>query len=273
MSFDFIGEKMKTALSEKGEALYSIGNTRINDFIGKRITIKFNGDINCIHCQRSIKKTYSQGYCFPCSQKLAECDLCVVKPHLCHYEKGTCRDEKWGEKFCMQEHVLYLSVTSELKVGLTRRENVPHRWIDQGAEKAIELMSFSSRYLAGLHEHFLTQHYADKTNWRKMLSAPSPLDIDLLQEKEKALILLEPFMEEKSEIFGEDSIYDSSDDICSIEYPVQQYPKTLKSIDFLKDDVFSALLLGVKGQYLLFEHHVLNMRKYTGFNFSFGGPV
>lgn len=55
----------------------------------------------------------------------------------CHYDAGTCREPSWGEQFCMTDHIVYLSNSSGVKVGITRATQLPTRWIDQGARQGI----------------------------------------------------------------------------------------------------------------------------------------
>ena len=148
-----------------------LGNERIslNDLLEKRITISFEDKIECIACGRVIKKTYNSGYCYPCFRDLPENDLCIVKPSLCHHHKGTCRDSQWGESHCMQPHIVYLAISSELKVGLTRRDNHFSRWTDQGAVEGLVLAELPTRKLAGELELALAEHVSDRTDWRRML--------------------------------------------------------------------------------------------------------
>ena len=105
----------------------------LNPLLGKNISLCFDGEINCINCGRKTNKSFQQGYCYPCMQSLARCDLCILKPELCHYHKGSCREPEWGRDNCMIDHIVYLAVSSGLKVGITRHSQVPTRWIDQGA--------------------------------------------------------------------------------------------------------------------------------------------
>ncbi|MGD9592093.1 MAG: DUF2797 domain-containing protein, partial [Candidatus Berkiella sp.] len=158
----------------------------LNVFLGKTLKLQFMQQINCVACGVSLKKSYQDGYCFPCTQKLAQTDLCIVKPERCHYHLGTCREPKWGERHCMVPHVVYLANASGLKVGITRKTNIPTRWIDQGAIGALPLFEVLTRRISGLVEVVLAKYISDKTNWRKMLSGVDD-SIDLLQERENIL--------------------------------------------------------------------------------------
>ena len=141
----------------------------MNDYIGKKVSFQFLGKINCIHCDREIKKSFQNGYCYPCFQTLAETDMCIMKPETCHFDKGTCRDEDFAKKHCFIPHVVYLSDTSSLKVGITRAHQKVTRWIDQGANQAVAIWQVNSRKEAGTVEVFLKDYLGDKTNWRNML--------------------------------------------------------------------------------------------------------
>ena len=113
----------------------------LNNLIGQKISLEHLGIIHCVACHRLINKSFQQGYCFPCTQKLAQCDLCIVKPERCHFHLGTCREPEWGETHCLQDHVIYLANSSGLKVGITRQKNILNksRWIDQGATQALPI--------------------------------------------------------------------------------------------------------------------------------------
>jgi hypothetical protein len=165
-------QKMHTTLNGVN-AIYNlpIGDEIINmnELIGKKISLSFNGEIRCFECGIKIKKSYSQGFCYPCCISLAKCDLCIMKPETCHHHLGTCREPLWGLENCFSQHIIYLANSSGLKVGITRASNIPSRWIDQGAISAIPLMSVDTRLKSGIIEDSLKEFVADKTNWRKML--------------------------------------------------------------------------------------------------------
>ena len=140
----------------------------VNPLIGQTLRIEYLGTIHCTHCGRKTKKSFSQGYCYPCFTKLAQCDSCIVSPEKCHYEAGTCREPSWGEQFCMTDHVVYLANSSGVKVGITRATQVPTRWIDQGASQALPILRVATRQQSGLVEDLLRSQVADRTNWRAL---------------------------------------------------------------------------------------------------------
>src|SRR5690606_12481154 len=173
---------MTVTLSADNEAQYSVRmgeqSLAMNAALGQSISLTYQGDIHCVHCQRKTKKSYSGGYCFPCSQRLAQCDLCFMKPETCHYAAGTCREPEWADGVCMQDHIVYLANSSGLKVGITRLQQLPTRWLDQGATQGLPIFRVQSRYQSGLVEVMFKQHVSDRTDWRKMLKGEAePVDL------------------------------------------------------------------------------------------------
>ncbi|HYF97471.1 MAG TPA: DUF2797 domain-containing protein, partial [Coxiellaceae bacterium] len=141
----------------------------LNPLLGKTISLTFLEKIECLHCGKATNKSFNQGYCYLCFRQLAACDLCIMRPELCHYAQGTCREPTWAEQHCMQPHIVYLANTSALKVGISRQSQIPTRWIDQGAEQALPIFSVRTRYQSGVIESVLKQWVSDRTNWRLML--------------------------------------------------------------------------------------------------------
>jgi hypothetical protein len=231
----------------------------LNDAVGKVISLRYLNDAACVACGRKIKKTWAQGYCFPCTQSKAQCDLCILKPELCHYAAGTCREPLWGEAHCMQDHFVYLANASGLKVGITRYSNTPTRFIDQGAISAMPIFKVKKRYDAGLIEVELARVIPDKTNWRKMLGPTASLDLRM----EQALLepVLADILAQKPDIQVERLNFGP----LTLIYPIEAYPRVVKGIKLLELGAWQARLLGIKGQYLLFEEGVLNMRNLSGY--------
>ncbi len=238
----------------------------LNPLIGKRIALRHNGSIVCSNCQRVTKKSFNQGYCFPCSQRLARCDMCIVRPERCHFDKGTCREPVWGEANCMQDHVVYLANSSALKVGITRATQIPTRWVDQGASQALPILRVASRLQSGLVEMTMAEHVSDKTNWRKMLKM-KPDRLDLFAERDRLLGLCAPKLKELRARFGDAAITAIDDhETVEIDYPVDRYPETIRSHNLDKTPSVEGVLHGIKGQYLILDTGVLNIRKYTSYD-------
>lgn len=253
--------KMKTDLQKIVEYSLPLGDELIpmNQFLGKKISLKFDGVINCIATGEKIKKSYNQGYSYKAFQTLAECDLCIVKPELCHYHKGTCRDPKWGEEHCFQPHVVYLALSSNVKVGITRKSQVPTRWIDQGATQALAILEVKDRRAAGLIEVEIAKEFSDRTDWRKMLKGEldeGDFDLPFLRDQ-----VYETF----GDIIDDFDAEDIERDIVTINYPILESPKKVTSLSFDKKPHIEGVLLGIKGQYLILDCGVLNMRKHQGY--------
>lgn len=241
----------------------------LNDFIGKSISLRFLGAINCLHCGRKSNKSFSQGYCYPCFKKLPQCDLCMMSPERCHYEAGTCRDPAWGESFCMSDHIVYLAKSSNPKVGITRITQVPIRWIDQGAVEALPLFRVATRQQSGLLEDRLRQHVADRTNWRAMLKG-EVADVELPQLAEKLKTLCADDILTLQEQFGVHAITPIDGvSVQPIHYPVLEYPSKIKTFNFDKTELVEGTLMGIKGQYLLLDTGVINIRKFTSYQVAF----
>ncbi|MCX6131393.1 MAG: DUF2797 domain-containing protein [Proteobacteria bacterium] len=230
----------------------------MNGHIGKKINLKASGSILCLACGRKTSKSFNQGYCYLCMQSLAQCDRCIVKPELCHFHRGTCREPKWGEQHCMIPHLIYLANSSGIKVGITRAHQAISRWIDQGAVQAIGLAIVQNRLDSGLIELALKEEFPDKTNWRTMLKGGlKDLNMASLRDEAASLLPIHPFAElQDSEAF-------------KIEYPVLQYPEKIQSFNFDKNPLIEGTLLGIKGQYLIFDTGVINLRSYGGYEIEF----
>ncbi len=237
----------------------------LNDLIEKQIKLEYSGTIYCIHCGRKSRKSFNQGYCYPCFQRLAECDGCIIHPEKCHFDQGTCREPAWGERFCMQDHIVYLANSSGLKVGITRATQIPTRWIDQGATQALAIIRVRSRLQSGILEVMFKQYVSDKTNWRAMLKGEAePLKME--EEADRLLKECDSELKELAESFGFFAI-SVLNGIASvgINYPVIKYPEKVTSFNFDKDPVVEGTLLGIKGQYLIFDTGVINLRRFSGY--------
>lgn len=240
----------------------------LNKYIGDEIKLEYLGEIHCIECGRKTNKSYSQGFCYPCFKSLAKCDMCIVKPETCHYHLGTCRQPEWGEEHCMQDHYVYLANSSGIKVGITRGSQIPTRWIDQGASEALPIFKVSNRLLSGKLEEILKNHVADRTDWRKMLKGtPEAMDLS-----EKCFELIKASEIEINEIereYGKSEITLLDEKQVSIEFPVDKYPEKIKPLNLDKTPVVEGVLLGIKGQYLILDSGVINIRKYAGYLVEF----
>ena len=262
--------KMRSRLDSPVQYELAINDEHIplNAFIGKSVSIDHSGRIECLHCKKITKKSYNQGYCYRCFITLAQCDLCILKPETCHYAAGTCREPEWGLAFCFQPHVVYLANSSDLKVGITRQSQIPTRWIDQGAMQALPIFKTESRHIAGLIEVILARHINDKTHWQKMLKSPAS-PIDLLAKRDELLAVCHHELATLCEHYGQQAFTLANDAVVNIDFPVVSYPEKIKSLCLTKTPVINGVLQGIKGQYLLLDNGVLNVRKYSGYEVEF----
>jgi len=241
----------------------------LNPQIGKYLKLEFLGNIICKNCGNKCKKSFSQGFCFPCMRRLAQCDMCILKPETCHFHKGTCREPEWGERNCFVPHFVYLSNTSGLKVGITRHTQIPTRWIDQGATQATIMFKVDSRRRSGVVETAFKELVADKTNWRTMLKE-NPPDLDLLATADELKARLQLDTADKTGVIPTEAIDGQNNDITVIRYPVLEFPDKIKSHNFDRNPVVEGTLMGIKGQYLIFDTGVINIRKFNSYQVRAG---
>ncbi|WP_419535553.1 DUF2797 domain-containing protein [Endozoicomonas sp.] len=248
----------------------------LNDLLGRKLSMQYHGEIHCCHCGRKTKKSFNQGFCYPCFKKLPQCDSCIMSPEKCHYDQGTCRDAAWGETFCMTDHVVYLANSSGLKVGITRATQIPTRWIDQGATQAMPFIRVATRQQSGLLETIFKEFINDRTNWRAMLKGPAdPLDLQATAQEllemngSRVSALQEQFgIQAIQPLAGVKSEETDKSAVLNIDYPVIEYPVKVTSRSFDKESLIEGTLLGIKGQYLILDNGVVNIRKHTAYQVS-----
>ena len=266
-----VGPLRKMRVSHTDPVTYEIplgtDTLELSSRIGETLTLRHSGRIFCIECGRETKKSFAQGYCFPCFKSLAQCDMCIMQPETCHFAQGTCREPQWAEDHCMQDHIVYLANSSGLKVGITRGTQIPTRWIDQGASQAIPVFRVKNRLHSGLLEITIKKQVSDRTDWRKLLKGnPEPLDMaavrdELVSNAESDLADIQrqhPGLE--WELLHDDAI--------EIRYPVERFPEKITSFNFDKTPEVTGVLAGIKGQYLIFDNGVINIRKFAGYEVS-----
>jgi len=231
----------------------------MNELLGKKISLNFEGQINCVSCGRLTKKAFGQGFCYPCFANSPDNAECILRPELCEGHLGGGRDPEWEQKHHVQPHYIYLALSSGLKVGITRGTQIPTRWIDQGASSAIILAEVPYRELSGRIEVALKAYYADKTNWQRMLKNEIAPD-DLLVKKAEA----------KAHLPEELQQYVTDDEqIWNLEFPSLDTPSKVKSIRLEKQPTLAGVLTGIKGQYLILDNvNVINIRNHAGYYVS-----
>ncbi len=258
MTYEGVLNKMQTQFETPIQyfLIFQDSFLNVNQLLNKNIEINFVG-FQCLNCGKK-KKIFRQGFCYDCFFSSPAVGDWIMKPELSTAHLGIQdRDLAYEEKVQLQPHIVYLALSSEVKVGVTRKTQVPTRWIDQGAEKAISIVEVPNRYLAGITEVALKSHFADKTNWRKMLTN----DIfftDLIKEREKLQSLLPDEVQEYFHL--------EKNDLYEMNYPVLEYPSKINSLSLDKTPNYSGKLIGIKGQYLIFEDGtVFNIRSNEGY--------
>lgn len=256
MQYQGVLKKMRTDLQETIQYYLDFTDDvlNVNQLLNKTITISFE-KYQCMSCEKN-KQLYRQGFCKSCFYEAPQAGEWIMNP-----EKSTAhlgiedRDLEFEKRVQLQPHIVYLALSSNVKVGVTRKQQVPTRWIDQGATQAIPLVEVPNRYLAGIAEVALKDHVADKTNWRAMLKNEVPETS--LQERKKELATYLP--EEVKEYLLDDI------EVLDLNFPVEQYPIKIKSLNLSKTPTYSGVLKGIKGQYLIFEDQtVFNVRNNEG---------
>ncbi len=256
--------KMQVSLHQPVEYQLNLAGTTIHlhEYLGKRLRLSSLNTIHCIHCGRQTKKSFAQGFCYPCFRSLAQCDICIMSPEKCHFDQGSCREPEWGEQNCMQDHYIYLSNTSGVKVGITRHTQLPTRWIDQGAVQALAVIKVSKRYYSGLIETAFKEYLNDKTNWRNMLKNDYN-DLNLLEVFQNVWPKVEAKLD--NDLLNDLNVVAGSEQQLEINYPALRYPEKITSFNLDKNPVIEDTLIAIKGQYLIFEQGVVNIRKYAGY--------
>ena len=258
MTYEGVLTKMQTELGNPIQYYLVFENSflNVNQLLDKNIEINFVG-YQCLNCGKR-KKIFRQGFCYDCFYSSAAVGDWIMKPELSTAHLGIAdRDLVYEEKVQLQPHIVYLALSSEVKVGVTRKTQMPTRWIDQGANEAISIVEVPNRYLAGITEVALKNHYADKTNWRKMLTN-SVEHVDLIAERLKLENLIPTEVQEY--------FYSQKNDLYEMHYPVLEYPKKVNSLSLDKTPQFQGKLSGIKGQYLIFDDGtVFNVRSSEGY--------
>ena len=256
MNYQGVLTKMETEFSQPIQYYLVFENDflNMNQLLNKTITMQFV-KYQCLNCGLN-KPIYRQGFDKQCFFDVPQAADWIMRPELstAHLDKED-RDLAFEKKVQLQPHIVYLANSSNVKVGVTRKQQVPTRWIDQGAHEAIEIVEVPNRYLAGITEVALKDYVADKTNWRKMLKNDIE-DENLVEWRER---LKQYIPNEAIDYFIE------SNTETNIEFPVYKYPEKPKSLNLSKTPHYSGKLVGIKGQYFIFEDNIVfNVRANEG---------
>ncbi len=235
----------------------------MNAFIGNVIRIEYDGVINCVVTGKRIRKAYGEGMSYDAFRSSPLAVESIIRPELSRAHLGEAlRDLEWEVANDVQPHIVYLALTSNVKVGVTRLTQKPTRWIDQGAWKVIVLAETPYRQAAGLIEVALKEHVSDKTNWRRMLKNERDKNFDLLAFKKDIATKIPDDLKQ---------FVTADNEITTINYPVIKYPEKVTSLKLDKKPIIEKKLNGIRGQYLIFEDNtVLNLRAHTGYRIKIG---
>lgn len=257
MKFSSVLRKMKTELADEVQYYMDFPNhfLHVNQLLNHKLNFHFTG-YQCLNCGKD-KPIYRQGFCYDCFFESPLAGEWIINPERSTAHLGQeDRDLEYEKRVQLQPHVVYLANSGHVKVGITRKTQIPTRWIDQGAHEAIPILETPNRYLAGVAEVALKAHISDKTNWRDMLRNKIE-DTDILEVRNE----LHPYLPEEVEEY-----FLSNAPITEIHFPVLDYPKRIKSLSFKKEIEYEGVLKGIKGQYLIFEDNtVLNIRNNSGY--------
>ncbi len=255
--FSGVLKKMLTTVDQEVQYYLDLPQhvLNMNQCINKSLSLSLKG-YECLNCQKT-ETIFRQGFCKKCFFESPQAGDWIMRPELskAHLDIED-RDLAYEKKVQLQPHIVYLALSSHLKVGITRKSQVPTRWIDQGAHQAMALLEIPNRYLAGVGEVALKEYFSDKTNWRKMLQFNEVPEIDWTLERNKAIDALPN--ELKPYIIQNESL-------TTLPFPVERYPEKVKSLNLVKEEQYTGVLKGVKGQYLIFEDNtVFNVRSNEG---------
>ncbi|MBK8657541.1 MAG: DUF2797 domain-containing protein [Bacteroidetes bacterium] len=252
-------DKMRTSFINPVQYFLKLGDETIpvNELIGKNVRLQWTGRIICTVCGKKTNKSFGEGMCYNCFSTAPENAKCIIRPKLCRAHLGEGRDVEWEKRNHLRPHYVYLAKTNTVKVGVTRDDQIPTRWIDQGARQGIIVAELPYRQLAGRMEVALKDYFTDKTNWQKMLKNEPADGIELLAEKERIKNLLED--ELRAYVSG-------NNEIVTLTYPVLEYPTKVTSLSFEKTPLIELPLVGIRGQYFIFENgQVINIRSKSGY--------
>lgn len=259
--------KMRTLLSENGMAQYVLplysnleltGELNLNECVGMRVRIRATGEIRCVLHGEKLNKTFGEGLCWNGFQDSSNASPCIIHPELCQAHEGIALrgDMEWERVNHLIPHVVYLSYTSGVKVGVTSERNLLSRWIDQGAREGIVFARVPYRQLAGEFEVLLKQHVSDKSNWKGMLQPVVNLGASLIEEKESLLFEIPNAFQD---------FVDHEDNVWKIQFPCEERPVNPKTFKLLPENIYEGKLKGIIGQYLILENQqVLNVRSHAG---------
>lgn len=100
----------------------------MNQMLGKKMSINFLR-YQCLNCGLE-KKIYRQGFCYDCFSAIPQAGDWVISPEKSKAHLGEeDRDLEYEKRAQLQPHIVYLANSSDVKVGVTRKNQVPTRWL------------------------------------------------------------------------------------------------------------------------------------------------
>lgn len=254
--------RLEEPRAEAGVDPPGIEDIPLGELIDRPVTLEFTGAYRCVRCGRPTNRTFGEGFCYPCFRDAPEASECIVRPELCEAHLGRGRDSEWEEKHHNQPHAVYFAVSSALKVGVTRRTQVPTRWVDQGAAWATVIAEAPYRQIAGRIEVALKSHYTDRTAWQRMLKDERPPQIDLRAEIDRVRAHIEDVEPDLAQyLVSAERLM-----VQRLLYPLAVPPAKVKAVNLAKSGTVESVLKGARGQYLVFEGGaVLNARRHSGY--------
>lgn len=252
--------KMKTFITnDLVHYQFKVDNSpiEVNALLGNQISLRFTGIIHCVDCGKITKKSFGQGFCYTCFMASPLNSPCILHPELCEAHIGKGRNPQWEEEHHNRPHFVYLANSGGIKVGVTREDQIPTRWIDQGADSAVIFARTPHRRMAGEIEVFMKNFISDKTNWRKMLQNIPDTTVDLIEQKEQIAEQLPPAAQE---------YYIEDNSTMHLHYPFLHNLTKISSVGLEKKNEINGKVIGIKGQYILFDtNEVINIRNHQGF--------
>lgn len=255
MSTDLVDGQAKYRL-RLCDVLDPLESIDMNDLIGQEIQLEYQGYYNSVLSGEKMNKPFGEGLTYKEFMESPQASPSIMRPELSEIHNGIAlRDYAWEVEHHLKPHYVYISLTSNYKVGVTRATNMPYRWIDQGATQAVVIAEVPYRQLAGLIEVELKQHIGDKTAWQRMLKGQVE-DNRSIEDVREELI---------NKVPADYELYLQRDNpIVNIDFPLEQHPEKVKSIKIDKVKTLTSKLKGIKGQYLIFSDGVMNIRNQSG---------
>jgi hypothetical protein len=232
---------------------------KVNDCIGKTIQFDLIG-YQCLSCGDNAS-IFRQGLCKKCFFESPQAGSWIMKPEesKAHLDIED-RDLAFEKKMQLQPHIVYLSNTGGVKVGVTRKSQVPTRWIDQGAHQAMAFLEVPNRYLAGVAEVALKAHISDKTQWKTMLSQPEQ-SRDLIQQ----FNALKAYLPDEVQPYVIDELQ-----VEELNFPYTPDGQLGVRQSLSENEPLKGKLKGIKGQYLIFDDYsIFNVRSSEGYVVAF----